>query len=47
MMEVQSIKEDKIVIENIIEDSNCTRERQSTFDNKDKNKYEDKSKVHR
>ena len=47
MMEVQSTKEDKIVIDNIIEHSNRTRERQSTFDNKDKNKYEDKSKVHR
>ena len=31
-MEVQSIKEDKIIIDNIIEDDNCTKEDQSIQD---------------
>ena len=41
MMEVQSIKKDNMIIYNIIEEDNCTRGAQSTFDNKDGIKYED------
>ena len=41
MMEVQSIKEDNMIIYNITEEDNCTRGAQNTCDNKDGIKYED------
>ena len=45
MIEVQSMKEDRMIIYNIIKYDNYKKEVQSTFDNKDEKKNEDKPKV--